>query len=90
MVSIGGLLAVLIALTVAAGPVTRVLSATSAQLFNPAPYIEVVLTTPGKKIKSDYDAANQTKETGATGQGAAESHDSQAGDEAHGSTVKDN
>jgi len=90
MVSIGGLLAVLIALTVAAGPVTRVLSATSAQLFNPAPYIDVVLTTPGKKIKSDYDAANQPKETAATGQGATESHDSKAGDDAHGSTVKDN
>lgn len=55
MVSIGGLLALLVVLTVAAGPVTRVLSATSAQLFNPETYISVVLTTQGKKIKSDYD-----------------------------------
>jgi multicomponent K+:H+ antiporter subunit D len=57
MVSVGGLLALLIALTLAAGPVTRVLSATSAQLFNPAPYLAVVLTTPGKVIDKGYDKA---------------------------------
>jgi multicomponent K+:H+ antiporter subunit D len=53
MVSIGGLLALLVAITVGAGPVTRVLSDTSEQLFNPESYIAVVLTTPGKVIK-DY------------------------------------
>ncbi len=55
MVAVGGMLAVMVALTVAAGPVTRVLAATSAQLFNPGPYITVVLTTPGKVIADDYD-----------------------------------
>ncbi|MBQ0804055.1 MAG: monovalent cation/H+ antiporter subunit D [Sulfitobacter sp.] len=54
MVSIGALLALLMALTVAAGPVTRVLQATSAQLFNPEAYIAVVLTTPGKQINDDH------------------------------------
>ena len=54
MVSIGALLALLMALTVAAGPVTRVLQATSAQLFNPEAYIAVVLTTPGKQINADH------------------------------------
>jgi len=49
-------IALLIALTVFAGPVNRVLSATAAQLFAPEPYIELVLTTPGKKIKDDPHA----------------------------------
>ncbi|WPY95576.1 monovalent cation/H+ antiporter subunit D [Limimaricola variabilis] len=53
MVAIGGLIALLVALTVLAGPVNRALTATAAQLFAPAPYIELVLTTPGKKIKDD-------------------------------------
>ncbi|GAD54929.1 pH adaption potassium efflux system protein PhaD [Limimaricola cinnabarinus LL-001] len=56
MIAIGGLIALLIALTVFAGPVNRVLSATAAQLFAPEPYIELVLTTPGKKIKDDPHA----------------------------------
>lgn len=55
MVSIGGLLALLVALTLAAGPVTRVLSATSAQLFNPERYLSVVMTTPGKVIDTGYE-----------------------------------
>ncbi len=50
MIAIGGLLALLVALTVAAGPVNRYLAATAAQLFAPGPYIETVLTTPGKVI----------------------------------------
>lgn len=54
IVSVGGLLALLVALTVAAGPVTRVLEATSAQLFNPERYLSVVLTTPGKEISDDH------------------------------------
>ena len=64
MVSIGALLALLVALTAAAGPVTRALQATSAQLFNPEAYISVVLTTPGKQI-NDYhgDEKHEGKET---------------------------
>ncbi|EAP79291.1 pH adaption potassium efflux system protein PhaD [Sulfitobacter sp. NAS-14.1] len=54
MVAIGGLLALLVALTVAAGPMTRVLNATAAQLFNPERYLTVVLTTPGKKITDHH------------------------------------
>jgi len=54
MVAIGGLLALLVALTVAAEPMTRVLNATAAQLFNPERYLAVVLTTPGKEITDHY------------------------------------
>ena len=54
MVAIGGLLALLVALTVAAGPMTRVLNATAAQLFNPERYLAVVLTTPGKEITDHH------------------------------------
>lgn len=50
MVAIGGLLAMLVATTVFAGPLQRHLAATAAQLFAPEPYISVVLGTPGKKI----------------------------------------
>jgi multicomponent K+:H+ antiporter subunit D len=50
MVAIGSLLALLVAVTVLAGPINRVLAATTAQLFDPAPYVSVVLETPGKKI----------------------------------------
>jgi multicomponent K+:H+ antiporter subunit D len=55
MVAIGAVLAALVALTVAAGPVQRHLAATAAQLFAPGPYIALVLETPGKKI--EYDKA---------------------------------
>ncbi|MBA97473.1 MAG: monovalent cation/H+ antiporter subunit D [Sulfitobacter sp.] len=55
MVAIGGLLSLIVALTAAAGPVTRYLEVTSDQLFNPKDYIAIVLTTPGKKIKSGDD-----------------------------------
>ena len=47
-VAVGGLLALLVALTVFAGPVYRHSTAIAAQLFDPAPYISVVLDTPGK------------------------------------------
>jgi multicomponent K+:H+ antiporter subunit D len=75
MVSIGALLALLIGLTVAAGPVTRVLSATSAQLFNPETYIAVVLTTQGKQINSDYDTYGDTKEDPEEGSDGADTTD---------------
>ncbi|SEQ81381.1 multicomponent K+:H+ antiporter subunit D [Loktanella sp. DSM 29012] len=55
VVAIGGTLTMLVALTLFAGPVMRTMDATAAQLFNPAPYIDVVLTTEGKVIESgDY------------------------------------
>ncbi|MCF7698371.1 monovalent cation/H+ antiporter subunit D [Loktanella sp. M215] len=54
MVAIGSLLALLVALTVFAGPVTGFLNATATQLFNPQPYIAAVLSMPGKVIKDDH------------------------------------
>ena len=47
-VAVGGLLALLVAHTVFAGPATRYMTAISNQLFNPEPYIATVLDTPGK------------------------------------------
>ncbi len=47
-VAVGGLLALLVAHTVFAGPAQRYMAATSAQLFAPEPYISTVLDTPGK------------------------------------------
>ncbi|WP_324753696.1 monovalent cation/H+ antiporter subunit D [Roseovarius sp. Pro17] len=46
--AVGGLLAMLIALTVFAGPAHRYTTAISTQLFSPAPYIDRVLDTKGK------------------------------------------
>lgn len=46
--AVGGLLALLAALTVFAGPAHRYTTAIAAQLFTPAPYIGKVLETPGK------------------------------------------
>ncbi len=46
--AVGGLLALLIALTVLAGPAHRYTTAIAAQLFAPVPYIGTVLDTPGK------------------------------------------
>ena len=51
LVAIGGLLAILVAVTVLAGPLQRHLAATASQLFAPGPYIAVVLKTPGKAIE---------------------------------------
>jgi len=47
-VAVGGLLTMLLAHTVFAGPMHRYMLAMSDQLFAPAPYIERVLDTPGK------------------------------------------
>ena len=55
MLAIGTLVALLIALTVFAGPVMRQLDATAAQLFAPQPYISTVLDTPGKEIEKHGD-----------------------------------
>lgn len=51
--AIGGLLAMLVAITVFAGPIQRYMATTAAQLFTPAPYIATVLETPGKVIAHD-------------------------------------
>ncbi|WP_339759336.1 monovalent cation/H+ antiporter subunit D [uncultured Sulfitobacter sp.] len=77
MVSIGGLLALLVALTVGAGPVTRVLSETSAQLFNPEAYIAVVLTTPGKEVK-DHHGDDHSGDHSADSHGDDGAHDAEA------------
>lgn len=47
-VAIGGVLTLLVAHTVFAGPVYHYMASTSGQLFAPEPYIETVLETPGK------------------------------------------
>lgn len=47
-VAVGGLLSLLVAHTVFAGQVHSYTTAIAAQLFDPAPYIEIVLDTPGK------------------------------------------
>ncbi|KIN70682.1 Na(+)/H(+) antiporter subunit D [Sulfitobacter noctilucae] len=47
-VAVGGLLCLLVAHTIFAGPAYSYMERTSADLFDPAPYDEKVLTTPGK------------------------------------------
>lgn len=54
-VAVGGLVALLIAHTVFAGPAYRYVEATSAQLFAPERYISTVLETPGKLSKPSKD-----------------------------------
>ena len=49
--AVGGLIALLIAHTVFAGPVHRYTSTMAAQLFAPEPYISTVMDTPGKLSK---------------------------------------
>ncbi|ETX27403.1 monovalent cation/H+ antiporter subunit D [Roseivivax isoporae] len=78
LVSIGGLIALLALHTVFAGPVMRTLSATSAQLFAPQPYISTVLETEGKEIVKGHsdegddggDAASAAE--GETGEGESQ------------------
>lgn len=49
----GGLIALLIAHTVFAGPLHRYMISTAGQLYAPEPYVSIVLDTPGKMSKSD-------------------------------------
>ena len=56
--AVGGLLAMLVAHTVFAGPMYKYTTATSAQLFQPDAYMSTVLGTPGKLS----DAKVETKE----------------------------
>ena len=87
MVAIGGLLAMLVAVTVLAGPLQRHLAATADRLFAPDPYIAVVLETPGKKIEKhgkghkdhgddhgDADAAHDHDDTHADDHGTVDTH----------------
>ena len=46
--AVGGLIALLVAHTVFAGPVTRYTASISEQLMSPGRYISTVLETPGK------------------------------------------
>ena len=55
-VAVGGLLVLLIAHTVFAGPIHRYMSITAAGLFTPAPYISTVLETPGKLSDAKEEA----------------------------------
>ncbi|AWI85310.1 monovalent cation/H+ antiporter subunit D [Alloyangia pacifica] len=77
MLAIGVLVSLLVALTVFAGPVTRQLDATAAQLFAPQPYISTVLETPGKEIEKHGDDHADPHETNAGGHElpADESHE---------------
>lgn len=77
MVAIGGLLGLLVATTVLAGPLNRYLTATTEQLFDPAPYISTVLETPGKEIKSHYDDHGEDKSDDHGAEAAGDSHGSE-------------
>jgi multicomponent K+:H+ antiporter subunit D len=54
-VSVGGLVALLVAHTVFAGPMTRYMDTTSKQLFAPDTYVSTVIDTPGKLQRGDKD-----------------------------------
>ena len=56
--AIGGLVALLIAHTVFAGPVYAFMDATARQLYAPTPYISTVLETPGKMSKPKEDGGH--------------------------------
>ena len=84
LVSIGGLLAVLVAVTIFAGPLQRHLVATADQLFAPGPYISTVLETPGKKIEyhghADDHGDDPDDDHGETSDEAAHGEDAGHGD----------
>lgn len=63
MTSVGILLGYVVAVTVFAGPLTRVTDATVAQLFAPQPYITKVLETEGRIIGKAKDAGDAKKKT---------------------------
>lgn len=52
-IAVGGLLTLLAAHTIFAGPATAYMNATAAQLFAPQPYISAVVDTPGKLSDGD-------------------------------------
>ncbi len=79
IVSIGGLLALLVAATVFAGPLQRHMTATADQLFSPEPYISIVLQTPGKKI--EYGAHGEDDGDDHGDAGDADHDDGHAGED---------
>lgn len=86
MVAIGLLLALLVAVTVLAGPLQRHLAATAAQLFAPEPYITTVLDTPGRQITYDGKHGDDHGKADDHGDAAAqggESHGASQDEEAH-------
>ncbi|MEW9919761.1 monovalent cation/H+ antiporter subunit D [Marimonas sp. MJW-29] len=60
--AVGGLIALLVAHTVFAGPVYRYAENTAASLFAPEPYISTVLDTPGKLTRPGDAKAEKKKE----------------------------
>ncbi|WP_146590280.1 monovalent cation/H+ antiporter subunit D [Puniceibacterium confluentis] len=78
LTAVCGLLALLVAHTVLAGPVTRYMEATTQQLFAPTPYIRAVLDPPGKDLSKDphhSDDAAAAQPDGATGHDSSDSKD---------------
>ncbi|MBJ3763236.1 monovalent cation/H+ antiporter subunit D [Maribius pontilimi] len=77
VVAIGGLIALILAITVLAGPINRMLAATASQLFSPTPYISAVMGAQGKVITyggSDgyaQDGASDHADDGTEGEGEA-------------------
>lgn len=62
--AVGGLLSLIIALSVFAGQVHGYTTKMAAQLFAPQPYISIVVETPGKLSKPKADDHSSTKEEG--------------------------
>ncbi|MHA6325290.1 monovalent cation/H+ antiporter subunit D [Roseivivax sp. CAU 1753] len=75
LVAIGGLVTLIVAHTVFAGPATAYFRATSAQLFNPGPYIALVLGTEGKTIKDGGNALGYKKHKDDGGDGHGDEAD---------------
>ncbi|MHA6345747.1 monovalent cation/H+ antiporter subunit D [Roseivivax sp. CAU 1761] len=74
LIAIGLLLGLLALQTVFAGPAMRVMQATAAQLFAPAPYISTVLESPGKEIKKKSKDAGDTSGSGGEAGGSSGDH----------------
>jgi len=83
VVAAGGCIAVLVALTVFAGPMTGYLRATTAQLMTPQPYISSVMTAEGKPIpdkEKDYGKDPGGDDDGAAPDGLVGTEGAEGGD----------
>lgn len=60
--AVGGVITMLVAHTVLAGPMHRYMTSTAAQLYAPEPYISTVLGTPGKLSKTDEKNGEKKEE----------------------------
>lgn len=78
-----GLLALLVAHTVLAGPVVRYTQAVAAQLFDPAPYVSTVLDTQGKLTRPMADGAYGAEDHEADAYGADDHGDAATTQEGH-------